>query len=194
MEDRRVRRTKREIRNALLRIMKKKKISDITVTELAREADIDRRTFYLHYSNIFDIVDEIEAEAVARMEDALSNEKYDSMEFFDCLTEIMMENYEYYEVIILDRSYYKLEHDCKDILKKGMTAYFRDSSKLDDLTFNYYLEYTSGGIMDMYTHWIREGKPCSQEQLTTLVRNAVGESWQKITEGKNNPVVKGGRF
>ncbi len=183
MEDRRVRKTKRAIREAMIRLMRYKPISDITVTELTREADLDRRTFYLHYDNLYDIIEEIEQEAIERLDAAIHDSKYDSMDFFTAMTDIMLTNMDYYDIIISNRTYYVLEHDCKMILKRGMTEYFRARSPLDDITFDYYLEYVASGIINIYTHWIRSGKNLPPDQLTELVRAAVKESWSKLTTG-----------
>ncbi len=181
MEDRRVQRTRQYLRAALVRLMKKKPISEITVTELTREADLDRRTFYLHYDNLFEIVDEIEQEARDLVSVAFQNGLKENRDIFEILTQIMMSNIDYYDTIILDRSYYRLEHDCKNILKEGITECFRKSSPLDDAAFDYYREYCASGIINMYTHWIRNGKDIPVEELTRLVQDAVRNGWEKLS-------------
>ena len=50
--DRRVRKTKAQLRAGLARLMQKKSIKEITVKELVEEVDINRSTFYLHYTDI----------------------------------------------------------------------------------------------------------------------------------------------
>lgn len=50
--DRRIVRTKKAIDAALDKLLEESDISKITVSAIAREADIDRKTFYLHYSSI----------------------------------------------------------------------------------------------------------------------------------------------
>ena len=58
--DRRVRKTKAQLRAGLARLMQKKSIKEITVKELVDEVDINRSTFYLHYSDIPTLLREIE--------------------------------------------------------------------------------------------------------------------------------------
>ena len=53
--DRRVRKTKAQLRAGLARLMQKKSIKEITVKELVDEVDINRSTFYLHYSDIYNL-------------------------------------------------------------------------------------------------------------------------------------------
>ena len=50
--DRRVRKTKAQLRRGLARLMQEKSINEITVKELVDEVDINRSTFYLHYTDI----------------------------------------------------------------------------------------------------------------------------------------------
>ncbi|WP_392391644.1 TetR/AcrR family transcriptional regulator [Slackia piriformis] len=63
----------------------------ITISELAREADVDRKTFYLHYSSIEDmiddrvgelvggILDEVELDMQRRLQDCESEEGSESV-------------------------------------------------------------------------------------------------------------------
>ena len=50
-EDKRIRRTKKLLRQALTRLMQQKDFQSITVTDVVREADINRGTFYAHFSS-----------------------------------------------------------------------------------------------------------------------------------------------
>ena len=56
--DRRILKTKKAIYEALVELMQKKKLNSITVTELAAQADINRKTFYTYYSTVNDVLDE----------------------------------------------------------------------------------------------------------------------------------------
>jgi len=60
--DRRVRRTKTLLTQGLMQLMTQKDIKDISVRELSDLADINRGTFYLHYKDIYDLLDKIEDE------------------------------------------------------------------------------------------------------------------------------------
>ena len=60
--DRRVRKTRRQLREGLAHLLEEKSIRDIKVKELVEEVDINRSTFYLHYSDIYDMLKQIEEE------------------------------------------------------------------------------------------------------------------------------------
>ena len=69
MRDRRVTRTKKSIQKAYLDLLQNKGTDKITISDIAREADIDRKTFYLHYNSTEDIIKEY------------AEEKYSDAEF-----------------------------------------------------------------------------------------------------------------
>ena len=53
-KDRRVKYTKKALKNSLIDSLKEKTIEKITVKELCEKADVNRGTFYSHYSDQFD--------------------------------------------------------------------------------------------------------------------------------------------
>ena len=58
--DRRVKRTKKLLADALATLMKQKPLKSITVRELTELADLNRGTFYLHFKDVYDLAEQIE--------------------------------------------------------------------------------------------------------------------------------------
>ena len=58
--DRRIRYTRYALQNALIACMQQKPFNRITVREICETADINRSTFYMHYKDIYELLDEIE--------------------------------------------------------------------------------------------------------------------------------------
>jgi AcrR family transcriptional regulator len=58
-EDLRVVKTKRNIKSVMMELLQKKPVEKITVTELASQAMINKGTFYHHYSDIYDLYQEL---------------------------------------------------------------------------------------------------------------------------------------
>ena len=54
--DRRVKKTKKQLRLALMHLMTQKSAKSISVRELAEQADINRSTFYIHYKDVNDLL------------------------------------------------------------------------------------------------------------------------------------------
>ena len=58
--------TKRALAEALKKMMEKKLLSKITVTDLAEACGINRHTFYYHFRDIYDLVEWIYCSEVER--------------------------------------------------------------------------------------------------------------------------------
>lgn len=71
--DSRVRRTKKLIRKGLMELAQEKPIEKISVKELADRVDINRGTFYLHYTDIENLVESIENEIYKDFNELLSD-------------------------------------------------------------------------------------------------------------------------
>ena len=69
--DRRVKRTKKLLRDSLFTLLQTKSINEITVTELTEIADINRATFYFYYTDIMDMLDQIQDESYELFEEVL---------------------------------------------------------------------------------------------------------------------------
>ena len=62
--DRRVKYTKMVIKNSFVRLLGQRPIAKITVKEICEGADINRATFYAHYSDQYDLLRQIETEVI----------------------------------------------------------------------------------------------------------------------------------
>ena len=85
--DRRVLRTKKNIRQTFLQLLSEKSLTQLTVKELSEQADINRKTFYMYYSNIEEILSELEDELVQKLvlvfeKELFDREVFDSYSFF----------------------------------------------------------------------------------------------------------------
>jgi len=69
--DRRTLYTRRAVREALLSLLAGKEYADITIAGLCREAEINRGTFYLHYGNLREVLEELYDDVLGRMNHVL---------------------------------------------------------------------------------------------------------------------------
>ena len=59
MEDKRITKSKKTLKNALIEMLAEKDFEHISITELCRRADVSRITFYSHYSDKYGLLDDI---------------------------------------------------------------------------------------------------------------------------------------
>lgn len=77
--DRRIRKTREAIYEAFRYLSGLKNVRRITMTEIAEEADIDRKTLYNHYKTVDDIRREQEAVMAGRISEALGDSDFDEI-------------------------------------------------------------------------------------------------------------------
>ena len=71
VESRRTQYTRRMLQDALIELLADKPLARITVRELCERADVNRSTFYAHYTSIEDLLHDIEEDAIAWVGTAL---------------------------------------------------------------------------------------------------------------------------
>ena len=66
-ENRKVKSTKKALKDALIELHFEKKLSEISVSELCKLADVNRSTFYSHYTALTEIMDDIEQDFITHL-------------------------------------------------------------------------------------------------------------------------------
>ena len=80
-QDRRAKRTAVQIKETMLSLMKSKSIHEIKVSELCKLCQINRATFYDHYRDVFDLVQDMEQDILLALQglmDTVSPEKMEA--------------------------------------------------------------------------------------------------------------------
>jgi len=67
-EDRRARRSRKLLKESLLELMKRKTFSDISVRDVTDAADMNRATFYLHYSGTTELLQSVEEDLLSELQ------------------------------------------------------------------------------------------------------------------------------
>ena len=129
--DRRTRYTRQLIRETLLELMEEKGFRRATVTEVCRRAELNRGTFYLHYLDLDDVLDDILTELVGQTTCALDHvlcpeRQCTTYPFCD-----RIRSSDRYQVLFLDDSVTeKLLQKLSDSCKEGYVTYLMSHSLL----------------------------------------------------------------
>ncbi|MBE6062606.1 MAG: TetR/AcrR family transcriptional regulator [Clostridium butyricum] len=171
--DRRISKTKNSIRIAVIALIQEKDISQITVKELAEVADINRKTFYMHYSSIEEVLDQIENEIIEKLLNLLDkydffDDKFDGSAFFKSLNEVINEDFDLYKKLICANSYNLLLVKVKKILKDTIINRLQDKINISGEMLNLYAEFISSGVMNMYIQWFITNPNIPLEELTNV--------------------------
>lgn len=80
----------------------KKELSKITVTELVKRAGITRSTFYTHYDDIYDVINDYQLETIELLvsDDIVLNSIDDIYNYFDKIFDCLKKNEEIYKMLL----------------------------------------------------------------------------------------------
>ncbi|MDR1905424.1 MAG: TetR/AcrR family transcriptional regulator [Clostridiales bacterium] len=67
-ENQRIRLSKTLLKNALMELLKEKRIEKISIYEICNKAQINRTTFYKYYGNQYDLLSDIENDCICALE------------------------------------------------------------------------------------------------------------------------------
>ena len=195
--DRRIRKTRRVIRQCLTELLKTKRIQDITVREISEKADINRGTFYLHYRDIFDLMEQIENELLEELEDVLNHFKASDLLsnpalVFTRVFHLVRENSDMVSILIGQNGDINFVNRLKDIVRekclKDWMELFRpgagggrqtsrssQNTLLDDSAFEAYYSFTVTGCIGLVQYWLDSGLKETPEQLASLVEQIISK-------------------
>lgn len=169
---------------ALLELLEKKDIEFITVTEIAKKAGVNRSTFYLHYDNVYELLEE----AIARLtKEFISsfdiktpveiNSKNDA---FLVTTEYLIPylNFCKKNKRVLKLVYQKPQLFQRNLMRKSMyDNFFYPAISLFIREENqrvYMLEFFTQGVVGIIHKWIELDCVTPIEEVVEIIKNCVG--------------------
>ncbi|MBR1740096.1 MAG: hypothetical protein IJ737_07375 [Ruminococcus sp.] len=173
--DKRVIRTKRAIRNAFAELLTKKDINSITVTDIARLADINRKTFYNYYSGVYQVIEEIEEEISGDFIEAVNVDitqvLEDPLVTFKRLNEIINRDMDFYGSLFRISSNDILTKRLVISIKSRLLSQLMPSgfSELDRLKADISLEFILTGMISVYKYWYSSLPDLPIEELSGYV-------------------------
>ena len=173
--DQRTRLTNMLIRKAFTTLLGKKPIQSISVKELCAEAGINRGTFYARYSDVYDLLEQMEAEMMADFQNALapllSNPAADltpvkiTAEIFRCLKD----NADLCTVTLGaygDKQFAaKLLGIGRERCVESYRKYFEHATQKQ---IEYYYSFVSAGCIGLLQKWLSEGMTDSAESVAQM--------------------------
>ena len=172
--DKRVMKTKRAIHSALTQILSQKPIEEITVTEIAEAAEVNRKTFYNYYGSVYMVAEEMEDEIIERFEETLRRIDFDTLlkdpqTTFTTLARLITSDLVFYENILTNRNEVFFLQKIITTLKQRIMTLYGDEITMDREMSEYVIEYIVAGLVSVYQKWFISGKKMDIEYLSRSV-------------------------
>ena len=178
-EDRRVRRTKQLIKQSLIELMHEKPFNEIKIKDITERADLNRGTFYLHYIDIYDLLNSIENEILETLEKLLLAYHSNTLQIscFDLLKEVFSyieTNRDLFEALLnsqVEEAFLtKLQALIKTLGLELMQTTYKDTSLPH---YTYFLSFVLNGVLGVTEQWFKNGMDLSSKEMATMINHFI---------------------
>ena len=184
--DRRVSKTKYAIQKAYFTLLKENSDKKITISEITRRANIDRKTFYLHYTSTEDIIREFSKNKVDELIKRVVAEGFPEELYvkrvFSVFNEMICENMDVLRMLSGSGAYEYFFAQIKGLLVQRLLDAAEKKEGFTPVQIRVVAEYFISGIVSAYVRWIREEMPCSIEELADYISMVTVGGFRAVME------------
>jgi AcrR family transcriptional regulator len=173
--DRRTRRTRKLLKQGLLELLHEKRFSEISAREITDRADLNRGTFYLHFSDTAALMRSIEEdmlrEVQALVDDSLAQaaESRSLRMIFEALLDYTVEHRDVCAALFENTSGSALLDRLQGLVQRnGMVLLRRQYAIRDDTAAAYLLAFLAYGLVGLVREWFDCGMAIPREELVRM--------------------------
>ncbi|MGN1388379.1 MAG: TetR/AcrR family transcriptional regulator [Bulleidia sp.] len=170
----RITRTREAIRNAFTELICEKNYEEITIKELTDRAGINRKTFYLHYDSLDDLLTEMQNEMSMRFMKRIQGLKppYDMDQITRAFYLSMKESGKFGEHLACSGDYHYINLRMVSSVMKD--TWHEENAKAEDPWLqNVIMAYVSQSTLAVYRQWVADGKRIPLEDIILITSTLV---------------------
>lgn len=185
VQDRRIHKTRKIIKDTLTEMMHEKPVDQITVKELAERADLNRGTFYFHYRDIYDLLEKSEAEVIEDITQILKKINPKEVAKYASINQpypALIELFEWFKDNINFGKALMGRYGDISFLDKISTALKSDLfiPNGNSLFNDYLTSYMAHGFLGMIIQWFDENASTSPEEMATIFLRIVANEMKNV--------------
>ena len=200
--DRRVQRTRKALRTALLELIKEKGYDSISVEEITRRADLGRATFYLHYKDKEDLLVDEFSELANERARALSEipfsdwlpdlENPDPIVEYKPTSPLLMvfqhvaNHADIYCILLQNEKSDRILERIRKIIAQSISEFMQTKLRNDpipilfEVPIDLLAAYFSGALLSCVDWWLEQGESYSPEEMTRMFQRLFFPGARKI--------------
>jgi AcrR family transcriptional regulator len=169
--DLRVKRTQKLILDAMIELTARKGFSTVTVRDITKYAGINRATFYRHYRDKFDLLDQY-ARAVYQLPDVprSSGKAADKgiAPGMAGMFEHIRDHAGFFRAMLGKNGDSAFSEKIRQYIRKRMRRSLPVELRNDETSLDLYLSYISAGSLGVLTWWLEHEMPYSPEEMAAI--------------------------
>jgi AcrR family transcriptional regulator len=188
--DRRVLKTKEAIQSAFFKLIEENKTTKITITNIAKMANIDRKTFYLHYNSPTDIIVEFCSQKTKEFFEHLESEDFfdqplDTQNVFHAIYELIEKDLQLYQTLASHPVYDAFWEQFKELCVQNAIEAYSKKLPISQLALDIYVEYVFSGVLAIYRRYLKE-KKYNLEEVSKILNEVTFHGLTPILHPEEN--------
>lgn len=177
--DRRIRKTKQQLRLGLTKLLKEKSVNEISVRELSELADLNRGTFYLHYKDIFDMVEKIENEMFDQFYQTINKHDIDDdsdgrLYLLTDIFKFIADNADMCMVLLGENGDLSFVNKLKKVVEDRYLSHWKKKFDTEHIgNFNYFYSYIVSGCTGLFQAWLENDMKESPDEMAKLTESMI---------------------
>lgn len=175
--NRRYQDTEKKICNTLLRLLKKKEISDITVSELCLEAHINRSTFYAHFEDIPCLVHSLDILMRKKLMESFPTTDYKTAyadgSFLPSFLSFVKEHASFYRASLITRTTFPITDGFDSLMQHIVRPLCEDAGISSETQIVYSFIFYQAGFTMVLKHWVLNGCIEDISEMTEYLRQCL---------------------
>ena len=179
--DRRILKTREDIRNAFIVLLKEKVFEEITVKDIAEEANINRATFYKHYDDKHDLLAYLEEGIIEKIKHVIETSSpinltlaWQDQPAFQTIVDIyhyINEERDLIEVLISSNGNQTFLTHMQFLLEQMLMNHFKQikTTKQSTMTLELIVVYLASAHLGVIKHWLIKKLPYTPEEMAMML-------------------------
>lgn len=174
-QDRRVRRTQKLLKESLLELMDQKEFKNISIKDITELADLNRGTFYLHYTDTYSLLQEMESEVLKDFQEIVSDrcnafEKDSLLHVIYPIIEYIEKNKKICKTFFENNASNDFVNRFHLLILKNGTAIIKEQyPNAGEVTLNYFFEFITYGLTGVLKLWLDTDMKQPKEEIALMV-------------------------
>lgn len=190
--DRRVKKTKSALKDAYIKLVEQYSEKEITVSMVAQNADVNRATFYLHYSNKGEFLEEILYDVLDGLKESIlipfqSEQKININKLTPTTERIFKyveDNKRIFYALNIGHTHFKKELETLFHSIFSKEIFIETKSPFGELNYDIFLHYQTNATLGLIFYWIEDQFQSSasymMDQLTIISNTQIVNLNKKI--------------
>ncbi|MBN6888622.1 AcrR family transcriptional regulator [Cytobacillus horneckiae] len=172
--DRRKKYTRMVLKESLMKLLHNKPIASITIKEICELADINRSTFYSHYSDQYDLLYKIEDEIIQELNQTLLQYDYKKKKEMFAMTKYLLDyvfsRSEHFRILFSDNGNKGFQHRVMEAAQTHIMTNLEENHVLTATPSSKYITlFVISGSIHVIEKWLSNGMMESTEEMTKII-------------------------